>query len=104
MPAPKKPQDHQAKAEAKRQSIDFSFGGVEYSITREDADDVELYELVEEGKYILATRGYLGQEQWDRFKDANRNAAGKVSMQTFNDFLDAAMEAIGGNSGASPTS
>lgn len=104
MPAPKKPQDRQAKAEAQGKDIRVDFNGATYTISRDNADDVELYELVEGEKYVLALAGYLGDQQWQRFKDANRNAAGKVTMGVFNDFLDAAMAAIGGNSPASPTS
>ena len=105
MPAQRKqPQDHQAKAEAKRESVDFTFGGIDYSISRENADNLDLYEYIEEEKYILAIRGYLGPEQWAKFKDSHRGPAGHVSMETFEKFLDAAMAAIGGNSPASPTS
>jgi hypothetical protein len=104
MPAPKKPQDHQAKAEAKGQDITLKFDGLDYSIDRGNADNVELMELVEDEKYISAIRGYLGVDQWVQFKDSHRDEAGRVPSEAFERFMTAAMEAIGGNSSASSPS
>lgn len=95
-------QDSPAKAEAKGKDISVPFEGVTYVITRENADDVEIYERVEDGNYITAVRGFLGAEQWEKFKDAHR-VDGRVSMTAFNAFLDAAMDAVG-NRNASPDS
>lgn len=100
----KKPQDHKkkaTKADALQADIHLEHDGVEYVIRRQDADDLEIFELVEEDKAILATRAFLGDAQWERFKDSQRNEAGRVPLTAFNDFLDALMGAIGGNSSAS---
>lgn len=107
MPAPsnaKKPTDRQAKAEAQSQFIEFDHDGQHYVVDRENADNLELMEFVEDGQYIKAIRGYLGLEQWAKFKDSHRDDAGRVTTASFEDFLNAVMEAIGGNSSASPTS
>ena len=101
MPAPqnaKKPTDRQAKAEAKAQFIEFDHDGDHYVIDRENADNLELMEFVEDGQYIKAIRGYVGLDQWDKFKDSHRDDKGRVTTETFETFLNAVMEAIGGNS------
>ena len=111
MPAPKQPQDHKAKAsesaakaDAQDKVIEVDFDGEHYTIDREHADDLELMEYVEDEQYIKALRGYLGRDQWDRYKDSHRNEAGRVPMASFEEFLNAIMEAIGGNSEGSATS
>lgn len=99
----KQPQDRQAKAEAKREDIIVEHNGDEYTIDREAANNVEILELIEDEKYISALRAYLGSEQWGRWKDANRDDAGRVPQSAFEEFLNAAMSSIGGegNSAAS---
>lgn len=111
MPAPKQPQDHKAKAsekaaksEAQDKIIEVDFDGERYSIDRDQADNLELMEFVEDEQYIKALRGYLGREQWARWKDSQRTEDGRVPMAPFEDFLNAIMEAIGGNSSGSATS
>lgn len=111
MPAPKQPQDHKAKAakaaaraEAEDKVIAVDFDGEHYTIDRVQADNLELMEFVEDENYIKALRGYLGREQWDRWKDSQRTEDGRVPMAPFEDFLNVIMEAIGGNSEGSATS
>lgn len=112
MAAPKTPQDHKAKAakaaaKAEAQDnkiIEVDFDGEHYTIERDQADNLELMEFVEDEQYIKALRGYLGREQWDRWKDSQRTEDGRVPMQPFEDFLNRIMEAIGGNSSGSATS
>jgi hypothetical protein len=111
MPAPKTPQDHKAKAdkaaaksEAENKVIEVDFDGEHYAIDRIQADNLELMEFVEDEQYIKALRGYLGREQWDRWKDSQRTEDGRVPMAPFEDFLNRIMEAIGGNSSGSATS
>lgn len=88
-----------AKAEARGDNIKVHFSGVDYTISREVADDVELYERLEDGNYVTGVRTMLGSEQWQAFKDAHR-VDGRVPMKALNEFLDAAMSAVG-NAGAS---
>ncbi len=94
----KKPQDRAAKAEAKSQHIEVEHGGITYVIDRENADNLELMEFIEEGKYISAIKGYVGEDQWTKFKDAHRDDKGRVRSSEFESFLQAVMGAIGGNS------
>ena|SRR5690349_6535581 len=89
-----------AKAEAKLASLTVTFEGQKYTIPRENVDDLELFEALEDNKYISATRGFLGQEQWDAFKDAHR-IDGRVPMSTMNEFLDALMASLGNRSASS---
>jgi len=97
MAAPRKPQDHQAKAEARAQFIEFDHDGEHYTIDRENADNLELMEFVEDGQYIKAIRGYVGLDQWAKFKDTHRDDKGRVTSDDFEEFLNKAMAAIGGN-------
>lgn len=93
-----------AKAEAAGQPITFIYQDVRYDIDRENANDLELTEFAEDGKYLSAIRGYLGRDQWSKWKDANRDDKGRVDATHFEPFLNAVMEAIGGNSSASSDS
>ena len=96
----KKPTDRAAKAEAKRaQFIEIDHNEVRYIIDRDNADNIELMEFVEDGKYITAIKGYIGDDQWERFKDANRDEKGRVRSANFEPFLQAVMNAIGGGEG-----
>ena len=104
MAAPKKPQDHQAKAEAKSQDIALTFDGVKYLIERDNADNLELMEFVEDERYVSAIRGFIGLDQWKRWKDDHRDERGRVTKAEFERFLNAVMAAIGGGSEESPNS
>jgi hypothetical protein len=103
----KAPEDHKAKSTAaakaeatgEAQPMSFEFDGETYTIDADAADDLELMEYIESEKYILALKGYLGAEQWNRFKDTHRNDKGRVTASRAGDFLQALTEAIGaGNS------
>lgn len=94
----KVPTDRPAKAEARAQFVEFDHDGEHYTIDRDNADNLELMEFVEDGQYIRAIRGYVGLDQWAKFKDANRDEQGRVTTATFEEFLTLAMAAIGGNS------
>ena len=95
----KRPSDHAAKAEATGATIVVEFGGLTYEIDRDNADNLELMEFIEEGQYIKATKGYIGADQWAKFKDAHRDEKGRVRSADFEPFLQAVMTAIGGGSG-----
>ena len=83
--------------------IEFDYDGDRYTITRENADDLELYEAIEDEKYLTAVRGFLGPEQWAAFKDRHREG-GRVKASALEPFLELLMEKIGqGNSSASPS-
>lgn len=82
-------------AEKEAQPIVFEFGGKRYEIESDAANDLELYEAMEDDKYLTAIRGFLGREQWDEFKDAHRNEKGRVPMEPVEEFLNTLMEAVG---------
>lgn len=90
----KKPQDH-AKAEAEGEDIRFDFDGVEYVIPRETADNVELFELIEDGKNFAVARTFVGIKQWSAFKDSVRLPDGRVPGEPVDRFLGTIMEALG---------
>ena len=102
----KKPQDRAAKAEARAKFIEFDHDGIHYVIDRDNADNIELMEFVEDEQYFKAIRGYLGTDQWNKFKDTHRDEQGRVSADAFEPFMQAVMDAVGGsgNSSGSATS
>lgn len=100
----KKPQDHAAKAEVKDLPIEFDFDGTHYSIDRANARNIELAEFTEDRQYIKAIRGYVGLDQWAKYKDRYRDEQGRVMDTTFEPFLNAVMAAIGGGPDESPNS
>lgn len=75
--------------------VTFEFDGETYAIDNDALDDVELLEFIEEEKYILVVRGYLGAEQWQQFKDSHRNAKGRVPSEPVQRLMTAVMEATG---------
>ena len=81
----------------KSQFIEFDHDGQHYTIDRDNADNLELMEFVEDEQYIKAIRGYVGLDQWKKFKDAHRDEHGRVTTATFESFLTDVMAAIGGN-------
>ena len=97
----KVPTDRQPKAEARAEVIVVEHNGETYRIDRDNADNLELMEFTEDGQYIKAIRGYLGLDQWSKWKDANRDDKGRVRSADFESFLNAVMGAIGGESGNS---
>jgi hypothetical protein len=100
----KKPTDRAAKAEAKGEDITLTFEGAKYVIPRDRADNVELFELIEDDKAFSAARAFLGVEQWQAFKDSIRLPDGRVPGEPTERFLNALMVAIGGGSEDSPNS
>lgn len=93
----KKPQDHNpAKAEARGEKIAVEHDGATYVIDREAADDVELFEHLEQNHIMTALKGFLGERQWDAWKNAHRGPNGKVSLAAVEPLLDSILEAVGG--------
>lgn len=92
----KAPQDH-LKAEADPGPLRFTFDGVAYVVPRENADNMELFELIEDGKSLSAARAFVGADQWREFKDRVRLPDGRVPAAPVNGFLEALMDSIGGN-------
>lgn len=101
----KKPQDRLAKGEVKRpKSIEFEHGGRTYSISPDVADNLELFEAIEDEKYMTAIRGFVGPEQWQLYKDDHRTPDGRVPVEGFEEFLNKVTAAIGGGSEEAPNS
>lgn len=93
------------KAEANPESaepITFEFNNRTYTIEHGVLDNLELFEAIEDEKYLTATRGFLGREQWEAFKNDHRDENGRVPMAPLESFLGELMGAVGrGNSSAS---
>lgn len=85
------------KAEATDDPKDFTFeyDGETYTVAAENLDNLELFEAIEDQRYLRATRGFIGQAQWDAFKDKYRTPDGRVPMSGLEGFLSALMEAVG---------
>lgn len=93
------------KAEASpalAQDVEFEYEGQTYTIEADRLNNLELFEAIEDEKYLQATRGFLGDAQWAEFKDSQRLPDGRVPMECLEGFLAEMVKAIGqGNSSAS---
>lgn len=76
------------KARALSEDTTFEFNGTEYTVLAGALDDVEVFEMFEDEKYMGAVKRMLGEEEFSAFKDNNRNEAGRVPMQVFSDFVE----------------
>lgn len=85
------------EAKGEKTPTTFEFGGRTYEVSPDATDNVELFEAVEDEKYLTAARGFLGKDQWQAFKDDHREDDGRVPMAPVEDFLKALMEAVGGS-------
>lgn len=77
------------------QTVTFTYGDREYTIERDRLNNIELFEAIEDQRYITATKGFLGDDQWEAFKDANRTEDGRVPMEHLEGLLNAMMKAVG---------
>ena len=75
--------------------LEFEHDCTTYHIARENLDNLELFEDIEDQRYISATRGFIGRDQWSQFKDKYRTEDGRVPMEHLEGFLSALMEAVG---------
>lgn len=97
----KKPADHMAaKAEANGEDIAFDLDGVTYTMERDVVDDVEILELIGDmtTNPILmpkVVRTMLGPVQWAAYKDAHRNAKGRVPSDELRRLFEAIDDAAG---------
>lgn len=101
--AAKKPQDHKVKDEAKRKDVTLAHEGIDYTITADAIDDLELFEMIEDGKQLTALRRFLGADQWETFKDSVRTDKGRVRMSDAEDFLNKLMDALGNLNASQPS-
>ena len=109
----KKPTDHKksvelAKAEAQGTDIVIEYNGITYVLEREVIDDVELLELIGDmtSNPILlpkVIRTILGLDQWAKFKDSNRNEAGRIPSGCMRELFEL-LDTAAGKSSASPAS
>ena len=94
-PADRKQSVASARAEAAAKGVAFTYDGAQYEVGPEATTDLELLEAVEDQRYIAACRGYLGKSQWDAFKDAHRDADGRVDSKHLEGLLQELMNALG---------
>ena len=93
---PKKPQDYlKAEAADAPATVEFEHDGETYVIERANMNNLELFEAIEDERFITATRGFIGREQWAQFKDKYRTEDGNVPIESLEGFLQALMEAVG---------
>jgi hypothetical protein len=102
----KAPADHQAKKNeadpGNPDDIVFEYEGHTYVIEAGAFDDIEIAELLEEGKNILVIRQILGADQWQAWKDRARGENGRTKASDAEPFLRALFGAAGqGNSDSS---
>lgn len=66
----------------------FAYDGETYWISPAETWDLEIFELIEDGKMVTACHKMVGDEQWKKFKAKPRTAA------QFNEFFLASQEAL----------
>lgn len=81
--------------ESEAPAVEFDHDGETYTVERDALDNLELFEAVEDEKYLVACRGFIGDAQWAKFKEAHRNERGRIPMSAASDFLQKLMDAIG---------
>lgn len=107
----KKPTDHKkskAQLEAEGANISVEYAGDTYTFERDAFDDVELLELIADlidngVKLPQVVRTILGPDQWEQFKNTNRDKKGRVPSEHLQALFGLIDEAAG-KSFASPTS
>lgn len=87
----------EAQAKPEEANISFEYEGETYEIDRAAFTDLELIEAVEDEHFVQATRGYLGKEQWSKFKNTIRGEDGRVPVEKLEPFLQKLMDVLAGN-------
>lgn len=83
------------KAEALNETFTFEFNEDTYEVYNEDLADLELLEYFSEGMIPKGLKVLLGDEQYEAFKNNNRNARGRVPAEIAGEFIDALYKAAG---------
>ncbi len=92
----KKPTDRlTAKDEAQGTLVEIEYNEESYLIDPKAMNDIEVLEFIEDAQYIKATKKLIGNAQWVKYKDSNRDEEGRVNPDGFQDFLSQVMKAMG---------
>lgn len=78
------------------EKVAYNFDGVAYLLDADAVDDLEVLELLENEKLMTALRRIMGDKQWERFKESQRDPdTGRVSPDKFEAFLDGLFARLG---------
>jgi len=80
--------NNQQKARALEGEHTFEFNGEDYTVDAKALDDVEVFEMFEEDKFMSAVKKILGATEFTRFKDNNRQDDGRIPMELFGEFVE----------------
>ncbi|MGC5376496.1 hypothetical protein ACPXAO_23605, partial [Salmonella enterica] len=80
--------------------VTFEHAGVEYTLSPNVLDDVEILEAMEDERYITAVRSIVGRERWNDFKESVRTDDGRVPASELETFLEKVMAAVDPTSGS----
>lgn len=94
-PTDRKQSAASARQEAAARGVTFTYDDVKYVVGPEAATDLELLEAMEDQRWIAACRGYLGKPQWDAFKEAHRDADGRIDAAHLEGLLQTLIDALG---------
>lgn len=81
-----------AKARALEGKHTFTFNEKDYTVDSKALDDVEVFEMFEEDKFMSAVKKILGAEQFSAFKENNRQEDGRIPMELFGEFVEKMFE------------
>lgn len=69
--------------------------GIKIDITLDDIDDIEVAEMLEEGKIAAVLRHVFGQEKYEAIKDHFKKKNGKARISDLNEWFNKVAERLG---------
>ncbi len=73
----------------------YTFEGTSYTIRKDAVEDLEVLEWIEDEKIIKALKRILGDEQWEKFKDSQRDErTGAVGVEKLEGFVNGLFEKL----------
>lgn len=82
------------EAEAKDESIKFTFRGVSLVVSTGENVDIDVMKAYEDGKMVTFVMATVGREQWSKLQKA-----GVKTVKDLNELADAMFAAMGSSSG-----
>lgn len=72
--------------------------GIKVSITLDDIDDIEVAEMMEEGRIASAMKRVFGEAEFGKIKDKFREKNGKAKLSDMSEWFGKVAERLGADS------
>lgn len=70
--------------------------GIKLNVTADDFDDIEILELMEEGKFATGMKRIFGEKKYEEIKEKLRNPeTGKVKASDLSEWFEKVAEKVG---------